>query len=220
MRRKRTAPPPRPHPFRRLFLCMGLLLAPLLAGYAAIVQYAVTPRLEDLAEYQCRAVVAQAMNRAVNAEMEQNPQLYRDLYATVEQNGTAVGITADAAALNQARLNLVEAVQNELQTLPESELRIPIGSLVGVTALGGWGPGWELRLLPQAYVESEIREECCGVSINRTQYTATLELSVTINMVLDGKAATAQVTQQVPLTSFLLEGDTPQFYSADDGALG
>lgn len=219
MRRKHAAPPPRLHPFRRLVLGLGLVFVPLLATYTAVVQYAVTPRLEDLAEYQCRAVVAQAMNRAVSTEMEQNQQLYSDLYSVVDQNGKSAGISADTAVLNQARLNLVEAVQNELQTLPESELRIPIGSLVGVTALGGLGPGWELRLLPQAYVESEVREECYSVSINRTQYTATLELTVTINMVLDGKTATAQVTQQVPLASFLLEGDTPELYSSFAGAL-
>lgn len=214
MRRKHAAPHPRKHPFFRPLLALTLAFSALTAGYVAIVQIAVTPRLEELAEYQCRAVVTQAMNQAVSAEMQQNPQYYRNLYK-MTQNGTEpASIVVDAAALNQARLRLIESVQNALQTLPESELRIPIGSLVGVTVLGGLGPGWELRLLPQAYVEGVVHEQTTSVSINRTRYTAELELTVTINMVLDGRSSIAQVSQQVALASYLLEGDTPELYSA------
>ena len=215
--RRRLTPPRKKSLLRRLFLRVGLISIPFLAGYIAVVQIAVTPRLEDLAEYQCRALVIQAINTAVYKEMQQNPLRYEGLY-TVEDTGNGfANVYADTSAINEARSCLINAAQEALIALPESKLRIPLGSLVGVTLLGGIGPAWELSLLPQAYVEGTVLEQTQPLAINRTQYTAVLELSTTINMVLDGKTSTARVTQQIPLASLLLDGETPDLYTEFGG---
>src|SRR5699024_12019993 len=48
---------------------------------------------------------------------------------------------------------------------------------------------------------------------NRTRYTVSLALQVTINMVLDGKNSTAVVAERIPVASLLLEGEVPTYYS-------
>ena len=68
--------------------------------------------------------------------------------------------------------------------------------------------------MPDAYVEGTIQEKVQSVSVNRTQYTITLDLNVTISMVLDGNTATAQVQDQIPVASILLDGEIPTYYSA------
>ena len=45
--------------------------------------------------------------------------------------------------------------------------------------------------------------------------TAVLELTVTVNMVLDGRTATLTVTDTVPLASVLICGDTPGAYASN-----
>ena len=45
--------------------------------------------------------------------------------------------------------------------------------------------------------------------------TAVLELTVTVNMVLDGRTATLTVTDTVPLASVLICGDTPSAYASN-----
>ena len=42
-----------------------------------------------------------------------------------------------------------------------------------------------------------------------------LELTVTVNMVLDGRTATLTVTDTVPLASVLICGDTPSAYASN-----
>ena len=42
----------------------------------------------------------------------------------------------------------------------------------------------------------------------------TLVLQVTINMVLDGRAATALVGTRIPVASLLLNGEVPAYYGA------
>ena len=64
------------------------------------------------------------------------------------------------------------------------------------------------------YVEGTLQEEVQSVSVNRTQYTITLDLQVTISMVLDGNTSTAQVSSQIPIAGILLNGETPTCYAA------
>lgn len=204
-----------PHPVRR-HICVVLLILFLLGcGYLYLVQTAFKPTLEELAEYECRAIVVKAMNRAVEAEMEMAPERYEQLYtADYATDGSLLAIYADTAALNRAKAALIQAVEESLAILEENDLEIPYGSLTGVTAFGGLGPVWKLTLLPDAYVEGTLQEETEAVSINRTKYTITLNLQVTISMVLDGNTATAMVENQIPIVSVLLDGDVPTYYAA------
>lgn len=212
MRRKIKKPP---HPIRRRFHIFFLFLTALLLGYCYVVQTAFKPTLEELAEYESRAIVVKAINRAVALEMETYPQRYENLYSFLyTEDGKIQGLHANTTALNQARISLLTAVEESLSILEQTNLEIPYGSLTGITALGGLGPTWELTLLPDAYVEGNFQEQVQSVSVNRTQYTIFLDLRVTISMVLDGNTATAQASDQIPVASFLLEGDVPAYYSA------
>lgn len=212
MRRRLKKPP---HPARRRLHIVLAVLALLGSGYVYLVQTAFKPTLEELAEYECRAIVVQAMNEAVSSEMAHSPHLYEDLYILqYADDGQLQSIQANASALNQARSALMEAVETALTQLQQTELEIPFGSLTGITALGGLGPAWKLTLLPDAYVEGDLREEVQSVPVNRTQYSITLNLQVTISMVLDGNTSTARVSDQLLIASVLLNGDTPAYYAA------
>lgn len=203
-----------PHPVRNRICAILLMLSLIGYGYLHLVQTAFKPTLEELAEYECRAIVVQAMNHAVQQELESYPERYESLY-TIEHasDGSLSAVHADTAALNRAKSALILAVEESLSVLEETDLKIPYGSLTGITAFGGLGPSWNLTLLPDAYVEGTLREETKSVSINRTQYNITLDLQVTISMVLDGNTATAKVDDQIPVVSVLLNGDVPACYA-------
>lgn len=199
----------------RRWVRRGLALLLAAAGlYVYLVETEVKPRVEELAEYECRAIVVQAMNEAVSAEMQRTPALYQDLYTlTYAPNGALCAVQADTAALNRAQLALVDAVQQALAALPARSWTFPLGSLSGWSVLGGLGPDWEMQLQPRGYVEGRMEEEAESLSINRTRYTVSLALQVTINMVLDGKHSTAVVAECIPVASLLLEGEVPTYYS-------
>ena len=88
---------PKPGPRRWVRRGLALLLAA--AGlYVYLVETEVKPRVEELAEYECRAIVVQAMNEAVSAEMQRTPALYQDLYTlTYAPNGALCAVQADTA---------------------------------------------------------------------------------------------------------------------------
>lgn len=206
--RRKGIPCKKRYPLR---LWLGLGLLGILAAWCAFSLYVNTeikPTLHELAEYEARAATVAAMNEAVAAEMQEEPALYGSLYKT----GGGV-VELDTVAANLARVRLIAAVEAAMQALPEHSWVIPFGSLTDNTLLGGLGPGWQVGLRPQGYVEGRIEEEVTALAINNTRCTAALVLQVTVNMILDGRTATLVVTNRVPLASVVVSGDTPRYYS-------
>ena len=190
-----------------------LLAAAILAGGLYLNRYVntvVKPTLHELAEYEACSATVQAVNRAVAEELLQAPSLCEALFV---QNGGVYGLDAAAAGAAQARL--IAAAQAEVDALPETAYRVPFGSLTNNSLLSGLGPGWLLSIQPKGYVQGEIREITESLSINTTRYSAVLELTVTVNMILDGSTATLTVPADYPLASVLIGGETPDVYATD-----
>lgn len=209
MRRKGKAARRR-WPVRVWVRCLAIGL--LAGGWAfnLYVEREIKPTLLQLAEYEARFTTTRTVNSAVSTVLQQEPQLCAQLYTVQEHL-----VQLDAAAANTARSTLMQAVQEAVDALPEKFYYIPVGSLSGNSLLNGHGPGWEMQLKPQGYVQGEIEETTESLSINTTRCRADLVLSVTLNMVLDGRTETIAVTDRIPLTSLLIQGDTPAVYAAE-----
>lgn len=187
----------------------GMLLVFTVLGFNAYVDAEIRPTLMQLAEYEARAVVLQTMHQAVNETMEQWEADCAAIYLE-----TADGLQMNAVAANRVRSKLIQAVQERMEALPERKYYIPFGSLTGNSLLNGHGPGWEVNLQPEGYVQGQWQEYTESLSINTTRCSADLLLSVTVNMILDGRTETITVTDSLPMASVVLCGDTPDVYAA------
>lgn len=187
----------------------GMLLVFTVLGFNAYVDAEIRPTLMQLAEYEARAVVLQTMHQAVNETMEQWEADCAAIY--IEK---ADGLQMNAVAANRVRSMLIQAVQEGMEALPERKYYIPFGSLTGNSLLNGHGPGWEVNLQPEGYVQGQWKEHTESLSINTTRCSADLLLSVTVNMILDGRTETITVTDSLPMVSVVLCGDTPDVYAA------
>lgn len=207
----------KPHLKVRLRLLGMVLLAVLVWYGAAALDAKIQPALQELAEYESRAVTVEVMNAAIAQEMEVHPQRYEGLYSIrYAQDGSISTVESNSLALNQARLYLIEAVTQALRELPETELQIPWGSLLDSALLNDRGPSWSLCIQPRGYVEGKIQESVREIEINKAEYCIDLELSTSINMILDGENHLLNVKNTVPVAHILLDGDTPSYYSQGD----
>ena len=171
---------------------------------------AIHDTVHEMAKDEARSAAVQAMNRAVAAELTRSPALCDALFT--QDSGL---VSLDAAAAGAAQTQFVSAVQTEMDALPEICYAVPFGSLTNNSLLSGLGPGWLLSIRPKGYVQGEIRETTQSLSINTTRYSAVLQLSVTVNMILDGSTATLTVAADYPLASLLVCGDIPNAYASD-----
>lgn len=192
--------------------CLKLWAVVLIAAvllFNTYVDTEIRPTLMELAEYEARAVTLQTIHTAVSRTMG---QMETDCAALYEESEHTVQM--NTAVANRLRSTLIQAIQTEMQELPEQEYTIPFGSLTGNSLLNGHGPGWQVTLKPEGYIQAQWQEQTESLSINTTRYSASLALSVTVNMILDGRTETLTVTDSVPLASVLLCGETPSAYAA------
>lgn len=194
---------------RHIRLKLGILgMLGVLYLFNMYIDREVRPTLMQLAEYEARSQALQVIHDAVDQSLQSQPSLCSALYITTQDS-----VQLDATQANVVRNTLLQAVEDCLETLPEKKYSIPFGSLTGNSLLSGHGPGWEVQLQPEGFVQAEWRESSESLSINTTRYQAILEISVTMNMVLDGRTETLTATDAVPLASILLRGQTPSVYA-------
>lgn len=194
---------------RHFRLKLGILgMLGVLFIFNMYVDQEVRPTLMQLAEYEARSQALQVIHDAVDQSLQSQPNLCSTLYIITQDR-----VQLDATQANIVRNTLLQAVEDSLETLPEKKYSIPFGSLTGNSLLSGHGPSWEVQLQPEGFVQAEWQESSDSLSINTTRYQAILEISVTMNMVLDGRTETLTVTDAVPLASILLRGQTPAVYA-------
>lgn len=200
-----------------ILLGCGAVLLLLFWGFC-MFDAKIQPVLQQMAQYECYSVTVGVMNEVVSQQIALNPELYDGMYhMETDEAGIVRAVLAEPSVINQIRLNMTTAVNQALQKLPEQKIYIPLGSLTDYALLNDLGPDWRLTLSPKGYVETEIEEKVEALAINRTFYQAVLVLRVTINMLLDGTSSTEQVEHRVPLSSVLIAGETPRYYSSETG---
>lgn len=169
----------------------------------------IRPTLMELAEYQARAITAEAIHAAVQSVWQQHISAVSNLCRVADDY-----VQLDAGQANTIRLAVLQAVEQKMQTIPQQSCKIPFGSLTGNSLLSGHGPGWCVELRPEGYVDVIWQESTESLSINVTRYCAQLQIRVTVNMILDGRTETLDVCELVPMVSILLRGGTPQTYAS------
>lgn len=209
MRKRRSAGRHGRHALLWRWLALAAAAFCLFWHLADCIEDAMWPAMREVAQHECRSLVVQCLNTAIYGELAASPQRYAGLYQLSE--GCVLG---DTERINTAQAALVQVAQQALNAMPENEISISLGSLSGSIFLLEMGPGWTVHLNPDGYVEGRIEEAMEATAINRTCFTADLVLQTTVNVILNGRAALTQVEVQVPLASFLLDGDVPAYYGS------
>ena len=190
--------------WRRAALPLLLPLA-LLGGlwqFDRYVNTCIKPTLHKLAEYEARRTAAEAVAAAARTVQPQN------LFAAAGESWQL-----DTAAVNALCVECVDAAQRYLADSGPITYTVPFGTLTNDTLLSDCGPGWRFSLQPRGYAQAQLRESTESLSVNTTRYTAQIELTLTMDLILDSRIETLTYTGQIPLVTLLLPGGVPQYYS-------
>lgn len=205
--------PRRPKMPKRLgtvLLVLALALAALIA-----LDRQLRPVIVTMAQYQCRVISLMAINEAVAeelAEMEDlEPQLVR-----VEKNAddTVSAIEVNSTEVNQLKNRLIAAVSEKLMEIPNQDIHIPLGTLLGWQLLAGRGPDVQLQVVPASYVRAEINDSLTTAGINQTEHKLFIDFTVEMSAILPGYSTDVTVTDEVCIAQTMIIGPVPQVYAS------
>lgn len=122
----------------------------------------------------------------------------------------------DGPAVNQCRAEAGRELALRLEQLCAQRQSIPLGTLLNSPLLLDRGPRIPLRVVPVGAGQVQVRSALRDAGVNQVLYTLTMELTVTVTMILPGETRELCCSQQVPLGEVLFSGQVPSAYGTFD----
>lgn len=197
----------------RLLAALSVALMLLVA-----VDQQLRPVIVTMAQYQCQQISLRAINDAVSQELASDSAASEQLVrAEKGEDGSVQAIVMDADRVNALKTRLTAAVSQRLLSLPDQEISVPLGTLLGWQILAGRGPDIRLNVVPASYVYSELKDELTSAGINQTEHKLFIDFTVEMSAILPGYSTEVTVTDEVCISQTMIIGSVPQMYAARGG---
>lgn len=194
--------------WRRL-TALGLLLAVLAMGVQAAGR-SLRRLMAVYGENRCRNQVLTLLLETAETAMA-DKAFYR---LTETEQGSQLQL--DGPAVNQCRAEAGRELALRLEQLCAQRQSIPLGTLLNSPLLLDRGPRIPLRVVPVGAGQVQVRSALRDAGVNQVLYTLTMELTVTVTMILPGETRELCCSQQVPLGEVLFSGQVPSAYGTFD----
>lgn len=203
-------PPYKRRKFQSLLVLSVFLLALVLTVY--LIDVRLRPVLSDLAVAKAKSLATLTVNQAV-AYGEAKSIKYQDLMVIrTSQDGRPVLLQPNTGELNRLAAQITLDVQKALSGLTRTQIRVPIGHILGTRLLGSWGPQVPVNMIPVGTAEGRIVDTFTVAGINQTRHQILVRIATEIKVVVPLVSAVARITTDVPLAEAVIMGEVPNVY--------
>ena len=185
-------------------------------GIIALMHRNVTTVLKSIAEASMRSITTVAVNDAVYYTLSDNMR-YEDL-VTIERgaDGEIKGISSNSFQINRIARDAAYMSQENLQSMSESGVEVPLGALTGVSAWAGFGPKLHVKIIPISNVACRFVSAFEEAGINQTKHSIYLEIVADISIIMPAGTSNFASLTEVLVAESVLVGKVPDtFLQAD-----
>ena len=201
-------------PRMRLVLLALAAGAVLIAGGVLLVENNLTRVVLSLAQAQARALAVQTLNEAAAELLATGEVTYDSLMlVTADDLGRVRLIQANTPEMNRLAARASLMAQQKLLEKRDQEVRIPLGSALGLTLFAGAGPQIVVRILPVGSVHASFHTDFQTAGINQTRHRVTLQLTARVQLVIPTGAQTVEVSSQVAMAESIIVGEVPETFT-------
>ncbi|MCL2556462.1 MAG: sporulation protein YunB [Firmicutes bacterium] len=192
---------------RKMIVLISIVLIVLLA-YMFIVRY-VNPVIRVLSEEKVRELTTLAINEAAEVILLESGHDNDDLVEVIRNNeGNIEMLRVNTVALNLMAMRVANLSQQRLADLGEQGLRVPIGTLSGLTFLAGRGPDFNIRAYPVGAVDISFATQFISAGINQTRHKIMLNVDTEMSVILPG-VQTFETRTELILVDSIIVGQIP-----------
>ena len=170
------------------------------------------PVLLTATRVQTQNTVAHLLEKTVLEELEQRGVRYSDLVSVQRnENGSVTAITTDSAGMNRLRGAVMERLLVCIESVDESEISVPIGTLVQSEVLWGRGPKINVQSFVVGTVKAEFESEFSTAGVNQTLHKIWLQVSVPMTVLLPGVQMEVEVDTRICVAETVIVGQVPNY---------
>ena len=197
---------------RALLVCAAVAL--LLGSGVLLVERNLTQMVLSLAQAQARAMAVRVLNESAAELLAAGDISYDSLmHITTDSQGQVRLIQANTPQMNRLASRVSLLAQQRLQETRDSTVRVPLGSVLGLTIFAGAGPRIQVKVLPVGSVHAVFHTDFQTAGINQTRHRVSLTLTAQVQLVIPTGAQMVEVSTQVAMAESIIVGEVPETFT-------
>ncbi len=199
---------------KRIAIALSIIFVLLLI--AGLLLSNATRVLKSVAEANMRSITTVAVNDAIYYTLSDEVR-YEDLITVHRgQQNEILAITSDALKINRIARDAAYMSQQNLQTMSEGGVEVPLGAFFGIEAWAGFGPKIKMKIIPISNVSCRFVSKFEEAGINQTKHSVYLEIVADISIIMPSGASNFASLTEVLICESVLVGSIPQSYLEAD----
>jgi len=183
-----------------------------LLGLLMLTDMRLRPIIQKAGAYRCQVAVSRIIDDAVSDGITLYE--YSDLIRIVRDGeGGIASIESDMANINLLKAKATQLINDGLLTIAESEVYIPLGTVLGIDALYGRGPAIPVKLSPMGFANVNLVSDFSSAGINQTLHRIILTVSAEVSAVIPGYTTSVPVQTEFIIAETVIVGKIPESYT-------
>lgn len=171
-------------------------------------------RLTEIAEEMSKLESKAAANRVIDTALEHTlaalSMKAEDFYFANESNPN--GISADTIAINRFCTTLSGEITQELESLNDEKIQVPLGNISGIELFANWGPDIPFSMQPKGAAEVDYETKMESKGINQMHFQIWINISLEIRIVNPLHEESIPMKRKIMLVDTVFGGDVPEEY--------
>ena len=187
------------------------------------IEEKLSPVVGQLAISRVTYLAGKAINDAINDQVESGYICYDDLINLEKDvDGRITALKTNMIKINQFKSEITNFVLEEINSIEESELAIPLGNILNGELFSFFGPKIPVKIVPVGSATASFDSVFSSAGINQTRHQIELEVTVNISVLLPGFSTGTSVTSAVKVAETVIVGNVPNTYTylEDTGQTG
>ena len=186
--------------------------------YTMALSY-IKPVFETLCEQKVKSIATVISNQESTKTM--NKYQYEELY-TIEKDeaGNVVIIKSNVVPINNMISDLTEGIQNRFDEMEKTEIKIPLGNLMGTYYFSGVGPSIPAKVAMRGTLDTEVKSEFIAKGINQTLHRIYVNFECYATIITPIENFEKKITNQVIIAEHVIVGNIPDSYYNLEGMSG
>ena len=198
------------HVKRTLLIILFVFILILIAVWIFVAKN-VNPVILRVSDERIRAISQDAVSKSVLEVMSTKSD--ESLVSIVrDENNKIQSVEIDADTITSIAQDITIAAQKKINEAGIDGVRIPLGSLSGVTVLTGLGPDVNIKIYLVGSTKTRITSVFSESGINQTLHRVYLDISGSVAVAVPGIPSTIDTETQVLMSEMIIIGEVPPTY--------
>lgn len=191
-----------------------IALALILIGLLVLADAAFRPMIEKVNSYECHKAVSGIINKVVLEELERADTDYSSLVTLCTNDGGEVtSVQSNVKNINRLKTSVSDRVEREIADLSAVDIKIPIGTLLGIDLFHGMGFDVGMSVAPIGFANTTIISEFTEAGINQTLHRIIIEISADVDAIIPGLKTRVCVKTSIVAAETVIVGRVPNAYT-------